>query len=153
MTRTVTPSSTPLTENTRAVRFAAPPSWGIAAGFGLISSLWSYELFYNAFGVHGYSLAAIMTCIMVVQGAASVALSRGSRNGRFATIALAAIVGVFHIWYLATVQATYISESVQGNGVAGGVLLLLLTAPALLAPYITLAAATHRSCVEYCNKL
>jgi hypothetical protein len=147
MATTASPTLTPLEESSRALKFAAPQAWAIAAGFGLISSLWSLELFYSAFGLHNRALAFAATPVVLVQLVASFLLSRGSRSGRSVTIAFAALVGVLHAWYTAT-SSTFSMP----NDVASFLIPLVPFALWLLAPYITLAAAFRSSCVKYCTK-
>jgi hypothetical protein len=147
MATTASPTLTPLEKPSRALKFAVPQAWAIAAGFGLISSLWSFELFYNAFGLHNRALAFAVTPVVLAQLVASFLLSRGSKTGRAITIALAALVGVLHAWYTATS-----STLSMPNDVASFLILLVPFALWLLAPYITLAAVFRSSCVKYCTK-
>ena len=142
---------TPLKEFSRTCKITAPQAWTVAAGFGLISSLWSLEIFYNAFGLHNSALAFAATPVVLAQLVASFLLSRGSRSGRAFTIALAALVGVSHAWYIATTHVHRAADAFH-DSVPAALIVLVPSMLWLLAPYISLVAAFRSSCVKYCTK-
>jgi hypothetical protein len=151
MATTASPTLTSLEESSRTHKITAPQAWTIAAGFGLISSLWSLELFYNALGLHNRALAFAATPVVLAQLVASFLLSRGSKSGRAVTIALAALVGVSHAWYIATTHVHTAADSFH-NSVPAALIVLVPSVLWLLAPYISLVAAFRSSCVKYCTK-
>ena len=144
MATTTSPTLTPLKEFSRTCKITAPQAWTVAAGFGLISSLWSLEIFYNAFGLHNRALAFAATPVVLAQLVASFLLSRGSRSGRAFTIALAA-------WYIATTHVPTAADAFH-DSVPAALIVLVPSMLWLLAPYVSLVAAFRSSCVKYCTK-